>query len=246
MYYLNEITELEGLINKVRAERFELKNAEDLKIQKVFDFYFNFFQEFDIKVSGESAYFRIKDEEGLLKEVFNIYFYERYNTKATLQLSYYTTSSQSDFELERLILLGRTAKIVRDKSEDILNTIAEIKNSNTERLDQLFSIQNGYEKQIRVYQKGNDDRRKVEIELQLRGEGVVFNKDIYIKLKSNYTARVNNIKLVDVSKSGKTGTAIFQLEHYNNVSREENINVDSIISQVIAASNNIVQHTLAE
>jgi hypothetical protein len=102
MYYLNEITRLEELIQKVQQERFELKKSNDLKVQQVFDERFNYFKQFQITASGESACFRMKNEQGELKEVFSIYFYERYGKGTTLELSYYTTNTQSEFELDRI------------------------------------------------------------------------------------------------------------------------------------------------
>lgn len=240
MYYLNEITQLEELINKVSTERFELRKSNDLKVQEVFDRNFNYFKEFDIRVSGEAAYFRMKNEEGELKEIFSIYFYSRYKEDTRLELSYYTTSTQSEFEVERLISLGKTARILRDNSEYILKEIADAKKSDLERENELYRIQDGYEKEKRSYQKANDERRKVEIELALRGDGVTFDTMKEIQFKRNYSIRVIHIKIVEVSKhSGKTCKVQYiTRDGYKTI--EENCNTESIISQVTSYSKNIV------
>lgn len=243
MYYLNEIAQLEGLINKVQVQRSELAESNNFKVQQVFDRHFNYFKEFNIQVSGSSANFRVKDEEGFLKEMFTISFYEGYMEERKLQLSYYSTSSQSDFEIERLISLGKVARILRDNREHILKDIIEAINSDLERGNQLYRIQDAYEKEKRSYQKANDERRKTEIELSLRGEGVTFNKDAYIELKRNYTVRVNSIKIAEVSKSGKTCTVVFEFAH-GHTSIKENCNTEKIISQVNSYSKNIVQELL--
>jgi hypothetical protein len=241
MYYLNEITQLEELINKVSAERFELRKSNDLKVQQVFDRNFNYFKEFDIKVSGESAYFQIKNDNGILVDLFSIYFYERYREERKLELSYYTTNTQSDFELNRVILLGQTARILRDNSEIILKEIAEVKKSDLERENELYRIQDGYEKEKRSYQNANDERRKVEIELSLKGEGVHFNRKVSIDFKYNYSANIRAIKLINVSKSGKTADVAF---NYNEGDEfrytENNCNVQRMIEQVMYFKNNIV------
>jgi len=245
MYYLNEITQLEELINKVSAERFELRKSNDLKVQEVFDRNFNYFKEFDIRVSGESAYFRAKTEEGILKEIFSIYFYQRYKEDTRLELSYYSTNTQSEFEVERLISLGKTARILRDNSEHILKEIADAKKSDLERENELYRIQDGYEKERRSYQNANDERRKTEIELSLRGDGVHFNRKVCIDFKYNYSANVRAIKLINVSKSGKTADVAFT---YNEGEEfrytENNCNVQRIIEQVMYLKNNIVQELL--
>jgi hypothetical protein len=244
MYYLNEITQLEELINKVSVERSELIKSNNLKVQDVFNRYFNYFKEFNIQVSGDSAYFRVKDQDETFKEIFTIYFHERYKEDSKLELSYYTTSTHSDFEIERLISLGKVARILRDNQEEILQYIKVIKRSDLERSNELYRIQDGYEKEKRSYQNANNERRKSEIELSLKGEGVTFDKDVYIELKRNYTVRVISMKIITVSKSNKT--CIVQFGTVNRLDGsvwklvEERVDVQSLISQIVSHSKNIV------
>jgi hypothetical protein len=87
---------------------------------------------------------------------------------------------------------------------------------------------------------------KEKIEWDLKDEGVNFEKGRNVQLKFNYSPNVVILRLTDVSKSGKKGTAVFKWAHGGNESREENINVSSIIDQVYGLRNDIVQHTLAE
>jgi hypothetical protein len=243
MYSLNAITKLEELINKVQAERFELVKSNNLKLQDVFDGRFNYFKEFTIKVTGESAYFHAKDEEGINKELFTIYFYERYSEERKLELSYYTTNTQSEFEVERLISLGKVARILRDNREFILKDINQVINSDLERSNQLYRIQDGYEKEKRSYQKANDEKRRAEIEFSLKGDGVVFASAKEMTLKRNYFPRVLRMKIVEVSKSGKTCTVQYTTrDGFQTV--EENCSTENIISQVNSYSKDIVQELL--
>lgn len=87
---------------------------------------------------------------------------------------------------------------------------------------------------------------KEKIELDLKNEGVQFKKGKNVQLKFNYSPNIKSIKLVDLSKSGKKATAVFTFAHGDHTSREENVNVSSIIDQVYGLQDNIVQHTLAE
>lgn len=248
MYYLNEITQLEELIDKVAIQQRELSKSRNLKVQEVFDRHFNYFKEFTIKVSGDSAYFLAKNENGISVDLFTIYFHERYKEERKLELSYYTTSSQSDFEIERLISLGKVARILRDNRETILKDITESMNSYLERSNELYRILDGYGKEKLSYQKANDERRKNEIELSLRGEGVNFDKDVYIELKRNYTVRVISMKIVTVSKSKKT--CIVQFGTVNRLDGsvwklvEERVDVENLIRQIASHYNNIVQELL--
>lgn len=241
MYYLNEITQLEELINKVQVERAELRKSSDLKVQEVFNNHFNIFRIVDVQVSGESAYFRVKDEEtGSLKDLFSIYFYSRYKEDTRLELSYYTTSTNSEFELNRIIYLGQVAKVIKDNSEEILKEIAEVKGRDLGRENELYRIQDTYEREKKSYENANNQKRKVEIELSLRGEGVTFDQPVYIQFKRNYSIKVRTLKMIDVSKSGKTCTMIYTTRDGFST-REENCNVENIINQVVYFHKNIVQ-----
>lgn len=241
--YSNEIAELETLITGIKKESFELGQSNNLKVQSVFDSHFNKSKQFTIKVSGDSAYFTVKDEEGCLNDLFSIYFHERYRQERELELSYYTTSTQSQFQLERLISLGKVATILRDNCEQIVRDINEVRKEDIGRSNELFSIQNGYEKKKAEYVKAAQESRKVEIELSLKGDGVTFEQPVYIKFKRNYTVRANSIKITEVSKSGKTCTVIYSTRD-GFQTREENCNVENILNQVVYSHNNIVQELL--
>jgi hypothetical protein len=87
--------------------------------------------------------------------------------------------------------------------------------------------------------------KKERIEFDLKSEGITFGVGCNIQLKFNYSPYIKSIKLVELSKSGKKGTAVFEFNSGHS-SREENCNVNSIIDQVLGFAKNIVQHTLAE
>lgn len=239
MYYLNEIAELESFIGDVNLERYHLEKSTNLKVAEVLNGHFNPFQEFEVKVNRSSAtFYLINDEDGSIKEMFDLYFDERYKQKDELRLSYYSTSTHSDFELQRLVRLGNVASVIRCRSEIILNEIHQVIKSDLERSNELYSIQNGYQKKIAEYQKANSDRRKVEIELALKSDGVTFDSRRYITLKRNYDPQVDYIKIVEVSKSGKTCVVEYSTGY--STSREENCNTQNVIGQVTSLNKHIV------
>jgi hypothetical protein len=174
-----------------------------------------------------------------VKQLFTINFYERYKEDARLKLSYYTTNTQSEFELNRLISLGKIAQIVKSNSERIMRDITDIKKSDLERENELYAIQNTYEKRISEYRKAELENRKVEVELLLRGEGVVFEKEVWFEFKRNYTNRITSIKILEVSKSGKT-CAVEYITAGRSKGREERVDTEGVISQVLSHSKNIV------
>jgi hypothetical protein len=238
--YSNEIAEVEVQITDIKRQRAQLELANNAKVKEVLENAFNYFKEFEIKVWGESATFHVKDQDGYNKEIFSLYFYSRYKEDTRLELSYYTTSTQSDFELERLISLGKVAQLIKSNSERVLKDIADVKMSDLGRENELYGIQNGYEKQLSQYRKAQSDNKKVEIELLLRGEGVEFKVPKEVTLKLNYFPRVNSIKIVEMSKSGKTCTVQY-VTRDGYQTKEENCNVQKIVDQVVLYSKDIVE-----
>jgi hypothetical protein len=87
--------------------------------------------------------------------------------------------------------------------------------------------------------------KKERIEFDLKSEGITFDRGCNIQLKFNYTPYIKSIKLIDLSKSGKKGTAVFEFQSGHS-SREENCNVSSIVDQVLGFAKNITQSVLAE
>lgn len=235
--YSNEIAEITSQLELIRAQRRELQLLNDAKVKEVFDAAFNYFREFNIIVNSSCASFFNAGEN---KQLFSINFYERYKEDARLELSYYTTNTQSDFELDRVISLGKVAQVLRSNSERIMKDITDVRKSDLERENQLYAIQNTYEKKIAEYRKAELEDRKVQIELQLRSDGVVFNEGVYIEFKRNYSIRVLQMKMIGLSKSGKTCTVVYSTRD-GYQTREEHCNVENILNQVIYFRKNIVQ-----
>ena len=243
MYHLNEITELETLINKVQDERFQLQLAQNDEIADVLNSHFNYFKELTIKVSNSSAYFYMFDEDlKREKEILSLYFYERYNNPTKLELSYYSSSTNSDFELDRLMYLGSFAKVIKQDGERILNEIVAVQSKYKNRSNELYAIQDGYNKQKRAYQEANDQARKAEVKLALMGEGVKFNKKLCIDFKYNYSANVQALKLINISKSGKTCDVVFNYAEGDGYRyTERKCNVEKIVDQVARYHESIIE-----
>ena len=229
--YLNEIVEIESQIQEINVKRFEIVKSNNLKIKEILDANFNYFKEVEIVVNNESAIFYLKNEENQNKEIFNLNFYERYAGETELKLSYYSTSSHSEFELNRLIMLGNAARIVKDRAESILNEINSVKKSTLERDNELYSLKNSYEKRIREYQNENTAALKVQIELDLRSEeGIVFDISKNIELKRNYSPKITKIRITEVK--GKTCTVAIEMGGGSYKTTESRVNIESLIQQI--------------
>jgi hypothetical protein len=242
---------------KISSERWKCQERFQAALTRCFTKYSRGVVSEDVSIvcTNTTINFKMLDEDCREREIFQIYLRENYmikerseNAYRGIDLSYYTTSTNSDFELQRLGNLGRVATAVRVGKEGILdraNELAKIYDAEL-AVEKFFERENEVEKQISVFRDEISTLKKERIQCDLISGGVEFEKEAYIQLKFNYTPRVKSIKLVDVSKSGKKATAIFQFTHHNTTGREENVSVSSIIDQVYGLRENIVQHTLAE
>jgi hypothetical protein len=241
----DQIEVLEEQVNSIRAERWKCQAKFQAALTTNFSKYFRGTVPEDVSITctNTTIDFKMLDENCREKEIFQIYLKENYmmqeravNAYRDAQLSYYSTSTNSDFELQRLENLGRVAMLVRNFKEEILrqaNELAKIYDNELET-EKYYERENEVEKQISALR---NEIRSIEKEEKKQAlfseEGLTFEKAQYIQLKANYTVRAKNIKLTDISSSGKTATAVFEFEFHNQISREERVNIEKVVSQVI-------------
>jgi hypothetical protein len=220
-------------------------------------FYGIFPGDVEVEVTRGSVYFKMAHPEySYKKELFNLYLRENWdfdgeeNKKSFtgIDLSYYTTSTKGNdlWELRRLQMLGKIAEVVYDKHDEIVDAVNNAVIPFKAEFAEVFKELQDVGSEIRGVEQLITYLVKEKIEMDLKGQGVDFEKGRQIQLKWNYSPTVVSIRLTDVSKSGKTCTAVFKWAHGGNASQEEKVNVDSIIDQVYGLRENIIQHTLAE
>ena len=237
-------TNLETQIAQLRVKEYEIEQRMEKEFQDTFSKYFDTIlsEEVSVKIRNNYIYFEMKDEDrDWMKEIFSIDFRETYSFKedtdrfSNASLSYYTTSTNSDFELIRLENLGRVAGMFRNSKQELVNKANEIalkyKKELNEKgfakdryaLESLLRDTNGKIREIKKQQKKDE----------LFGEGLTFEKGMQVQLKFNFTPKISKIKLIDVSKSGKKATAEFT--YYGNDERsfvEENVSVDRLLVEL--------------
>jgi hypothetical protein len=183
------------------------------------------------------------------KELFTLYLQENWHYADDdvqsafkgLDLSYYSTQTKGDnvWELLRLSLLGELAGIVRWKQVEILDIVNETVKGFREERDRLYEQMNLVGKAINDLDIKIRQLEKKRVEFELKGDGVTFTKGVSVQMKYNYTPKIQSIKLIDFSKSGKKATAVFTFAHGTLTSREENVSVESIVDQVSMLSQHI-------
>ncbi len=196
-----------------------------------------------IEVLRGSVYFRADHPDYTYKkELFNLYLRENYNFEEKdksytgIDLSYYTTSTKGvdEWELRRLRMLGDLAEIVLKDQDKMLDVVNEAVLPFKEEYDRVYKQMNLIGQAIRELDAKISAIKKEERKRALFSEeGLVFEKPTLIQLKYNYTPRVANIKLVDVSKSGKKATAVFNFAHHSVGSREENVSIEKVLEQIL-------------
>ena len=230
---------------KISSERWKCQERFQAALTRCFTKYFRGVVGEDVSIvcTNTTINFKMLDENCREKEIFQIYLREDYSRRTLegnayrgIELSYYTTSTNSDFELQRLENLGRVAMLVRNFKEEVLrqaNELAKIYDAEL-AMEKFFERENEVEKQIKVFRDEIRAIQKEEKKVALFSEeGLSFEKESYIQLKANYTVRVKNIKLIEIAKSGKTAIAVFTYFHGDHVSREERVSIEKVISQVI-------------
>jgi len=220
-------------------------------------FYGVFPEDVVVEVTRGSVYFKMDHPNvNYKKELFSLYLRENWNFEegkdkrsyTGIDLSYYTTSTKGVdlWELKRLQMLGKIAEVVYEKHDEIVDAANAAVLPFKEEYAEVYKEMQDVGSEIRGVENLITYLEKEKIEKDLKGEGVDFGRGKNIQLKFNYSPNVVSIKLIDLSKSGKKGTAVFKWNHAGNASQEENVNVSSIINQVYGLRENIIQPTLAE
>jgi hypothetical protein len=241
-----EIETLQNQKQSISSQRYGCRERFEKALTRCFEKYFREIVSGDVKVecTQTGICFKKMNEEGTYeKELFSIYLRENYFSREGrdqmyrgCELSYYTTSTNSDFELERLENLGRVASLLRNLKDEVVNKANEL----AKIYDAEMEIEKFYEREPLIEKQISElknEIRTIEKEEKKQAlfseEGLSFEKSRCITLKHNYSPTVRNIKLIEIAKSGKTATAVFEYEFHNQVSREERVSIEKVVSQVI-------------
>jgi DNA-binding protein H-NS len=238
-----KIEVLEEQAQSIRKERYDLQQAFQTNLTKHFEKYFRGVVSEDITIACTSSgvYFYKKNQEGTYdKEIFSVYLKETYSMEgkkySDAQLSYYTTYADSDWELHRLENLGRVAQLMRNFKDQVVAAANTISGEYIAELEksQSYKRESEVDKQIREFRDEiHTLKREGKKKTLFSEEGLTFENPTYIQMKYGFEPRITKLKLIDVSKSGKKATAVFELALGDHISREENVNVERIVNQVV-------------
>lgn len=150
------------------------------------------------------------------KELMTVYFREDWKTKefTKLHTSVYSSSEDSQWELERLTTVGAVANVLLNHYDDILAALNTIRSEWSERFNNAFDGVRKAENMIANWQHEKNKLYLNHAEDLLMTEGLTFI-DKLGSFELRWDQDVNNIKtikVIDTTPSGKTAT--IEVEQY--------------------------------
>ena len=150
------------------------------------------------------------------RELMTIYFREDWKTKEFTEFntSVYSSSDDSQWELERLTTVGAVANVLLNHYDDILASLNTIRSEWSERFNNAFDGVRKAENMIANWEHEKNKLYLNHAEELLMSEGLTF-PDKLGSFELRYDQDINNIrtiKVIDTSTSGKTAT--IEVEQY--------------------------------
>jgi hypothetical protein len=139
-----------------------------------------------------------------------------------LEMGYYTTTADSEFELNRIITLGRVAEVILNRSKDIVSSLNSVRDEYKERFKEINEELKTLHTQRRVLenQLAIENSKKFTKDLMV---GVCFTPEVgFGKVKkamrrSYYEfSDIKTLKVLELTKSGKTA----KIEYTNKYNPE--------------------------
>ena len=172
------------------------------------------------------------------KELMTIRFHEDWKTNELdkLETSLYSTSDNSQWELERIFTNGEVAKVLLDHGDDILAEMNIVRLTNKDEIDDARTEAYKVESSINNLKAEINDIHIKEAERKLNNGGLVFGKEKKgdMDIKWDWTLRgINSAKIISKTASGKSCNIEIQAYDYDPVVYEKvrMSNVDALLWQ---------------
>lgn len=169
-----------------------------------------------IRIGNERVQIHRDVDDGTRRELMTVYFREDWDTKEFTELdtSVYSSSENSQWELERLVTVGAVANVLLNHYDDILAALNTVKSEWSEKYSNAFNEMRKADSMIHNWQS---EKNKVYLDYArdlLMSEGLTFTgKLATLELKYDLDVRaIQNIKVSNFSTSGKTCTV--EVEQY--------------------------------
>ena len=222
------MTKIEIIEKKIEKDQITLKKLRDkeheiekARIEKWTEMYSRYFKDAimegdTLEVSDSYVYFkRFKEDYNYHKEIISL------NVRAkswrdmeadSIETSFYSTNDNSDYELKRMITIGRVGMVVLDFKDDIIAEYNSIRSSFKDKLSKARAAVSSLNHEISKLSTEISRIRDQEVLDRLSNDGVEFEVDeenLYklpsLSVRWNWEIRyIKKVKVLSETKSGKS------------------------------------------
>jgi hypothetical protein len=223
-----KLVQLEEKRKQASIARQNLEEARvDIISRMIHEYFEEVLEEGDVigVASDRVAFKRPQQGYSYPKDLVELYFKSedwRDKTANEIQTSFYSTTDNSEFELRRMILIGKVGQIVLDFKDDILARYNQIISDTKEEISKVWKVFCDIESEIREIKNQIHQIEKENILSKVESEGIKFElpegKSVYelpnIDVKFDWTINnVKEIKVLNKTASGKSADVELKVMH---------------------------------
>jgi hypothetical protein len=223
---MTRITILEQKLVQLKEKRKQAsiarQNLEEARVdiisRMIHEYFEDVLEEGDVigVTSDRVAFKRPQQGYSYLKDLVELYFRSedwRENTANEIQTSFYSTTDNSEFELRRMILIGKVGQIVLDFKDDILARYNQIISDTKEESSKAWKVFCDIEMEIREVNEQIKLIEKENLFSKVENEGIEFelpegksiNELPNMDVKFNRTIfNVKGLQIIKKTASGKS------------------------------------------
>tara|TARA_R100000789_G_scaffold94276_1_gene94002 strand:- start:139 stop:927 length:789 start_codon:yes stop_codon:yes gene_type:complete len=152
-----------------------------------------------------------------------------YNNFDKIGLNYYSTSEVSDWEINRLVLIGKIAQVVKDEKKSILSSIKTIPSKNNKLISKLRSKIWDLEREIKEIKiEKNRVNRKNSLDLLFK-EGIEFETGHlnHCAIRNDHFVRnIKKIQFISWTNENKLSLNVEITTSYPSVFKDKDNGID--------------------
>lgn len=205
-------------ILKLKTKKRKVEESRTDELSRMYLKYFGecLVEEDTIEVSDTYCYFKRFDPDyNYHKEMLSISVRPlswRNEEADKIETSYYSTSTNNEFELKRMVLIGKVGQVILDFQDDIIAEYNLVRANFKDKLSELNKEIWALEKEVRGMRSEIDIIENDNLMKEVEGDGIEFKVDeenLYtlpdLDIRFDWTVKnIKKIKVTGKTKSGKS------------------------------------------